>query len=193
VAGITGRGLNWSRLGGERVAVMTATPARDAAIVGLADRLARELDLRPVIEVRVYPDVASFRNVTAEPGWVAAQTAGRRVHLQFPVASSVLRHEFLHIMVEERAAPGLPVWFREGLVEYLAAGGGGGDPAAPHDADLRQRSDSMRARKAYEDARRRVAALAARYGEGAVLEWLKRGLPADVAQASASSPPEKRM
>lgn len=193
VAGITGRGLNWSRLGGERTVLMTTLPGRDASLIGLADRIARELDLRPGIELRVYPDIESFRNVTAEPGWVAAHTAGRRVHLQFPVHQGTLRHELLHIMVEERAAPNLPVWFREGLVEYLAGRHTSGGVSAPNDADLRQTADAARARRAYQDARRRVAALAGRYGEGAVLEWLKRGLPAEVAQASASSPPTKKM
>ena len=82
------------------------------------------------VEIRLYPDLDTFRNVTGEPGWVAARTDGRRVHLQ-PVAllrsrgalESTVRHEMLHVVVESQAAAGLPLWFREGFVEYLAGGG----------------------------------------------------------------------
>jgi stage II sporulation protein D len=196
VPGITARGLNWSRLGGERVAVMTTQPSRDGGIVQLADRISRSLDLLPGIEIRVYPDVESFRNATSEPGWVAAHTAGMRIHLQ-PLTGrtleQTLRHEMVHVLVEERAVAGLPVWFREGLAGYLTGGSLEGRGAAPGDGDVRQKSDETRARRAYSEARQRVAALVARYGEGTVLGWLKRGLPAEVAQASPSKPATKKM
>jgi stage II sporulation protein D len=136
----------------------------------------------PNVEIRLYPDIDTFRNATGEPGWVAAHTVGRRIHLQpgRGALERTLRHELLHVLVESQAAPELPLWFREGLVEYLE------DPARergpsriPADADLRQTTDAARARRAYDDAAAMVAALVRRNGEAAVLEWVKRGVPAD--------------
>jgi stage II sporulation protein D len=127
------------------------------------------------IEVRLYPDVETFRNATGEPGWVAAHTEGTHIDLQ---TAGALRHELLHVLVEAHAVAGLPVWFREGLVEYLenpASASGTGKP--PADADLRQRSDPERARRAYKEAAGAVAELVHRYGEPAVLGWLAKGMP----------------
>ena len=58
---------------------------------------------------------------------------------------------------------------------------------AVDDADLRQRQDAVRAQTAYREAKSRVAELINRYGEDAVLGWLKRGLPAEVRNSSTSS------
>src|ERR1019366_5943332 len=105
----------------------------------------------------VYPDLDSFRNSTGEPGWVAARTDGRRVHLQ-PAAvlrshgalESTVRHEMLHVVVESQAAGGLPVWFREGLVEYLAGPGkhAAGAVSEQTDRGMRQRGSPEEARRA---------------------------------------------
>src|SRR5207244_2165783 len=79
--------------------------------------------------IKVFPTVAAFRDATGEPGWVAASARAAVLRIQ-PVAAlrsrgsleSTLRHEILHALIESRARPGLPIWFREGLVEYLTAG-----------------------------------------------------------------------
>lgn len=189
IVGITARGLKWTRLGGERVAVMTTQVSRDGAVVGIADSMTRELGLPAGIEIRIYPDVDSFRNTTSEPGWVAAHTVGHRIHMQplvAPLMERTLRHELLHVMIEDRTTRPLPIWFREGLVACLEnrSGRGGGD-RAPNDADIRQTADAAKARQGYDDARKRVAALIARYGESTVLDWLTRGLPAEVAKGPA--------
>ena len=111
---------------------MTTQPDRDGAVLAGAERQVKEIAGRygwtppGGIEVRVYPDVETFRNATGEPGWVAARTSGRRIQLQ-PAAvlrergalDSTIHHELLHVFVEAQAAAGLPVWFREGLVGYL--------------------------------------------------------------------------
>jgi stage II sporulation protein D len=139
------------------------------------------------IELRIYPDLDSFRNATGEPGWVAARSGRRRIELQPVVAlesrgalDETLRHELLHVWMESQAAD-VPVWFREGLVGYLERPGGSigaGDPIRiPSDADLRQRTDAARARQAYAEAARAVRALAVRYGDVEVFSWLNRGLP----------------
>ena len=186
---LTAAGLEWSRMSGESVALTTTQPQQDRVVLAIAEQQVREIARRTglpapgPIEIRVYPDLDSFRNATAEPGWVAAHTVGRRIHLQPTnvlrgkgALDSTLRHELLHVFVEAQAKPGLPVWFREGLVEYLV-----GDTCAAEefsDGNLRQRNDAARARQAYAAAAQRVTDLVKRNGAPAVIAWLKTGLPA---------------
>jgi stage II sporulation protein D len=188
--GLTARGLAWRRIGGENVSLLSTQPDNDGAVLAAAERHAREIAAQfgwpqPAgIEIRLYPDLESFRNVTAEPGWVAAHTSARRIHLQ-PAAllrergvlDSTLHHELLHVFVEARAASGIPVWFREGLVGYLEHPVKQGGREAP-DTDLRQTDDASRARRAYNAAAQKVASLIQRYGVPTVLSWLNTGLPA---------------
>ncbi|SPE39152.1 SpoIID/LytB domain [Candidatus Sulfopaludibacter sp. SbA3] len=197
--GVSGRGLAWQRLRGERITLLTTLPARDGTVLTLAERelataAARmHADAPRDVEVRVYPDLDSFRNATGEPGWVAARTDGRRVHLQ-PVAvlrshgalESTVRHEMCHVVVESQVAAALPVWFREGLTEYLSERGAHAmrAPSGDTDAAVRQRDSAAEARRAYEQSAGRVAELVARYGEAVVLSWVRSGLPADVKDAS---------
>ena len=190
--GLTARGLEWRRMGGETVALLTTRPERDGAVLATAERQAREIAERygwvapGGVEIRVYPGVETFRNATGEPGWVAARTTGRRIHLQ-PAAvlrargvlDSTIHHELLHVFVEARAAAGLPVWFREGLVGYLEGGGRAGGGAVS-EGELRQTDDAARARRAYAAAARKVADLVGRFGESAVMGWVASGLPAGV-------------
>jgi stage II sporulation protein D len=181
--GRTGRGIAWTRLRGENITLFTTHPDRDGAVLAQAERQFRELAERtnlPAlqgIEIRLYPDVETFRNATGEPGWVAAHTVGLHIDLQ---TTNALRHELLHVLVESHAMPGLPVWFREGLVGYLEDPGAA-RPAAkpPADADLRQTADADRARRAYGEAIRAVAGFVRQYGEKTVLGWLGTGLPRD--------------
>ena len=188
--GATARGIAWQRLGGDSIALFTAEPDRDGAVLALAERLVAAVARRtqwPVpagIEVRVYPTVDAFRNATGEPGWVAAHTDGRRIHLQ-PVTvlrthdalDRVLRHELIHVLMEAQAAPDLPLWFREGLAEYLDPSNHAASAAAfPADSALRQTADPAEARRAYADALAAVTHLVERYGEATVLGWVqKRG------------------
>src|SRR5262249_31468691 len=88
VMGLTAGGLTWLRLGGEVMSLTTVRPDQDRTVLDTAYRQAVELTHRtrwptPTnIELRVYPDLDTFRNATGEPGWVAAHTEGRRIHLQ---------------------------------------------------------------------------------------------------------------
>ncbi|MEO8597144.1 MAG: SpoIID/LytB domain-containing protein [Candidatus Solibacter sp.] len=190
--GLTARGLSWRRLGGEHVSLMTTQVERDRAVLGDADHMVREIAAKygwtpPAgIELRIYPDIDTFRNATGEPGWVAARTTARRIQLQAAnslrargVLEGTLRHELLHVFVEAQAAGGLPVWFREGLVGYLD-GGPGGSRKNAQDEDVRQTGDEARARLGYEASTARVSDLARRHGLEAVLGWLRAGLPAGV-------------
>ncbi len=205
--GITARDFQWTRLGGEGIAVLTMRPDSDRKLLSIAEQLRREWQSRlgwesnREIIIRAYPDLDSFRNATGEPGWVAARTSGRNIDLQPPdildsrgALRQTLRHEILHVMVEAHAAPALPVWFREGLVEWLSAVGQASGRSSdgeffvtspPH--DLLQRVDRKRAEQAYEAAEARVRGLAKRYGADAVLIWVARGLPEEVKNSSESS------
>jgi stage II sporulation protein D len=190
--GVSARGFEWTRLSGESVVLYTTRPSQDGVVLAAAE-LALRADLERTgwpapraIEVRVYPDAESFRNATGEPGWVAAYAHGARIEMQ-PVrdGEKTLRHEFFHVLIESQAAAGLPLWFREGLVEYLTAPSAHiGFTRVPSDSELRQTNDAARARRAYEDAAAAVAELGRHYGETALLRWVKSGIP-----SSASRPP----
>jgi len=157
--GLSARGFAWTLMGGERVEVWSTHPQQDARVVSLADRALEEAERRTGFStgrrprLRVYPTVAAFRDATGEPGWVAASTLDRTIRMQ-PLAllddklRATLLHEMLHVVLEERAHPKLPEWFREGLVEFLAGG-----------------TESQ------------VAELVRRHGREVVLGWLERGLP----------------
>jgi stage II sporulation protein D len=163
----------------------------------LAERV--EWPFPPATELRIYPDLDTFRNATEEPGWVAAHTEGRRIDLQ-PVSvlrakgvlESTLTHELLHVLIESQGAPGLPVWFREGVVSFLD-GASQRDHAAhpPADRELRQTSDAAEARRAYLEAGAAVKNLATIYGEASVLDWVRRGLPPEVRKANSKPAPAK--
>ena len=199
VLGLTGRGLSFKRLSGDSIVMLTTQPEQDRPVLMDAERIVRNIAKRtrwstpPKIELRVYPDLDTFRNATGEPGWVGAQTRGLTIDLQ-PVANlrakgavtATLRHELAHVFIESQATATVPLWFREGLAGFLDAGPRAGAARIPSDDDVRQTEDPARARRAYADAQAEVAELVRRYGETAVLDWVKRGLPAQVANASAS-------
>lgn len=195
VVGVTARGFAWRRISGETIALLTTQPDQDRAVLALAERLLRGVTQRTSlpppenVEIRVYPDMDAFRNATSEPGWVAAHTTGHRIHLQPPAVlrgrgalEQVLRHELLHVVVETRARPGLPVWFREGLVGFLDTPGhtARSGAAGSGNTGIQQTQDAARARDAYREATRTVTALVGRYGEDTVYSWLRLGLPPEV-------------
>jgi stage II sporulation protein D len=170
--GRTGRGISWQRLGGDAIALFTTRPGQDRAVLARAERALRTVSqstglAAPAgIEIRVYPTVEAFRNATGEPGWVAASTRGRRIDLQ-PSATTArtLRHELLHALVEAQAAPGVPLWFREGLVGLMADG--------------------------HAEAVLAVKPLVSRYGLETVFGWLKTGLPPEARNSNSSQDARK--
>lgn len=178
--------INWLRMGGEHATVFGTDLARDRAALAAAERARSQLPwpLTAQVAIYVYPTMDAFRSETHEPGWVAAVTHERRIDLQ-PVAvlaargvlDSTLRHELLHVAVEEHAAASLPVWFREGVVEYLAGERRQQSAPMPDDADLRQRDQRANATEAYREASARITGLVRRYGEATVLGWVSSGLP----------------
>src|SRR5262249_26589822 len=146
---------------------LSTRPEQDRTVLGLAERQAREIadrtgwSMPEGIEVRVYPDLETFRNATGEPGWVAAHTAGQRIELQ-PAETlrargalePTLGHELTHAILEAHASPGLPLWFREGLAAYLCGGSVGASGAGTD--GIARRDDEALARRANASAAARV-------------------------------------
>ncbi|MCW5980596.1 MAG: SpoIID/LytB domain-containing protein [Bryobacteraceae bacterium] len=179
VIGINARGFRWRLLGGERVDVFSTREAEERELVAIADRMLAEAERRAGFRyagrprLRVYPTVAAFRDATGEPGQVAGSTVGSTIRLQPSPAlrslgtlESTVLHEMLHVVLESRAHPSLPEWFREGLTLYLAEPGGSA------------------ASNAYRQWRSRVASLVSRHGRDTVLRWLGAGLPPGVTDDS---------
>ena len=202
--GVSAQGTPWRQLSNEDVELLTTQPDRDRALLTLATRYVHNseestgLVYRAAPRLKIYATVAAFRNSTGEPGWVAASTRGRTIQLQpsdvlqrSGALESTIRHELLHMLIESYARPGTPLWFREGLVLYLAGSNppqpsalrGFGDVAALEKA-LRVPTSEEELRAAYGEACSRVAQLAQQHGKGALLDWLQSGLPNEVATTS---------
>jgi len=139
--------------------------------------------------VRLMPSTELFRQATDEPGWMLASTRGTNIVLQpLPVLrahggeSSTLLHEFLHVRVEQEAAPTTPLWLREGLVEALAN---------PHkdyfdemplpkiESALAHPLNMPESQRAHEASAKLVQRLIEKYGKQTVLNWLRSGVPAN--------------
>jgi len=201
ILGLNAKGIRWSKINSERIALMTTQPQQDGMLLALAEKQldaaisATGFSAPRGINIRAYPDLDTFRNATGEPGWVSAQTSGSQIDLQpitilqsRGVLPSTLRHELLHVLIETQAQPGLPVWFREGLAAVLSESGMTGTGVA---SEVRQRTSEVQARQAYADASKRVTGLMNHYGRAAVIGWLRSGLPREVMNATNSRPPVK--
>jgi stage II sporulation protein D len=197
--GVAAQGTPWQQLANEDIQLLTTRPDRDRSLLPLATRMLHEseentgLVYRTTPRLKVYATVAAFRNSTGEPGWVAASTRGRTIQMQPPeilrdadTLDSTIRHELLHMLIESYARPGTPQWFREGLVLYLA---GPNSPSSPVGGfvDIASLEKALRApqseeelRRAYAEARARVAQLAQQNGKDALLDWVQNGLPANL-------------
>lgn len=134
-------------------------------------------------EIIFAPSVELFRQMTSQPGWTLASTSGARIVLQPPSilgsrATSTLRHEMLHVLVESEASAKAPLWLREGLVEVLdgeVAGAAMSDAAM--EAELSHPTTREASQQTHRAAARRVQALIARYGMARVRSWLALGVP----------------
>ncbi len=196
--GLTAQGLRWTSLGGARIDLLTIHPQSDGPLLSQAERLLSEAEQRSGIVhsstrpiLRVYPTLDAFRDATGEPGWVAASTRGNVIRLQPPDVlqrtrslDAVLRHEFLHLLVQSKSRPDTPLWLREGLVLWL-----NGDAArsrrttmslAQVERSLRSPASQEDLRAAYAAAQAQVAILARRNGKPGVIAMLSDGLPAEL-------------
>jgi stage II sporulation protein D (peptidoglycan lytic transglycosylase) len=192
--GVNAQGTQWQQFTSEDVVLMTTRPERDRPLLPMATRMMHESEEATALvyngaaKLKVYATVAAFRDATGEPGWIAASTRGQTIRMQptdvltdAGTLESTLRHELLHMLVEEHAKPGTPLWFREGLVLYLAHEGsrvkGTFDSVAGLEKALRNPTSEEEMRVAYAEARERVARLAQQHGNEMLVNWLQNGLP----------------
>ncbi len=192
--GRSAQGIPWKTTRDTTFDLLVVNPA-DAAAVQRAARAALAwvekqsglaLTVHPNVEV--YPSVAMFRDATGEPGWVAASTRGNRIRMQPPSVlgtrvEAVLRHEFLHMVVESNAKANTPLWFREGLVVYLTGGthraiSGRLSPDQIEETITSRRSQAE-VENAYAAAAEVVSELERHSGRDELIRWLHDGLPSD--------------
>ena len=198
-------GILWQSMSGEGFVLQTLTSADGAFVPQLTQALAEAKSrsgLRGAapITVRAFRSTTAFRDATLAPGWVAAFTEGNWIATQ-PLATlgarrllwSVLRHEFLHALVEAQAGPGAPLWLREGLVKAWSGDGNKGAVArGPHPAlKLDEVNDALaHAANAVQSEAAHLAAgwyaqrLLDRYGRAQVVTWLRTGVPASALAAA---------
>ena len=188
---------DWQKRASERFELMSTSPEEDAAILPIAEKILKEDEaavgwkLSFTARLQVFPTLDRFRDATGQPGWVAATTRGQTVRLQ-PLAQlrkrsileSTLRHEFFHLLIEPRARQNTPLWFREGLVLYLAEPDRRNAPVATlSDKEmediLRNPGSRERQEKAYAAARARLVVLIQQNGRSNVFDWLSNGIPRD--------------
>lgn len=197
-----GAAAQWQKRSSEHFELETTAPEQDESVLPVAEKLLAEeeknvgSDVPFRVQLKIFATMDAYRDQTGQPGWVAASTRGHVIRLQ-PLATlkskgvleSTLRHELLHLLVEEKARAGTPVWFREGLVLYLSSPSMSG---APHDAaDISMTIEQMETileksqkrdevEKAYTAARARIASLVREHGKETVLGWLSRGIPRSI-------------
>ena len=194
--GVSAQGIAWQQLANEDIELLTTRPDRDRAVLPAATRFIHESEestgfvYRDKPRLKVYASVAEFRNSTGEPGWVAASTRGHTIQMQpsdvlrdAGTLDSTLHHELLHMLIDSYTRAGTPLWFREGLVLYLTSPNAAtpqkvalGDVAAL-DRTLHAPQSEEELRRAYAEARARVAQLAQQYGKDTLMQWVQNGLP----------------
>lgn len=195
--GASAQGLAWQERQTNHFQLLTTQPEQDAVILNQAEALLESLqsdlgwNLTFSPQLRVYPTLDAYRNATGQPGWVAAFTRGRTISLQ-PLSvlrsksalQSTLRHELLHLLLESRARPDTPLWFREGLTIYLADPDHRSEPvvmsALQMEAGLKHPASRASLERCYAAARTRVSQLVEQNGRVTVLGWLSGGVPEEV-------------
>ena len=195
-------GQPWQTFRSQGFALQSLTPADATFLPQLSQALSEAESLSGLqpatsITVRAFRSTPAFRDATLAPGWVAAFTEGNLIATQ-PLSTlaarkllvPILRHEFLHALVEAQAADGTPLWLREGLVEALSdvpadgiRGSQYGKPQPTLKLDETDRALAHASTEAQSQAAHRAAAwyakqLLDRYGRAQVLGWLRSGLPA---------------
>lgn len=200
--GATAQGLAWQTRESDSFELKSTQPDKDNEVLTVAQKLLESLhtdlgwtpDFK--IQLRVFPNLDAYRNATGQPGWIAAYTRGHIISLQplttlqeKTILDSTLRHELIHLFVESRARTGTPLWFREGLVLYLAEPQQNAAPVAMPEREieraLERPASQEELRRAYAAARTRVQQMVQQNGRETVLEWLSAGLPADHDHLSA--------
>ena len=191
-------GKPWQQLSSDHFAMETLTPEDAARLPALRQALAEAqsrsgLQPRTSLTLRAFPSTPAFRAATLAPGWVAAFTEGNFIAIQplrtlaaRGILPAVLRHEFLHALIEQQSGPQTPLWLREGLVELWA---GDAPPHAPPptiqietlDRALDHPDSERDSAAAHRAAAWYASRLLASHGRDQLLAWLRTGLPAGIA------------
>lgn len=198
-------GQAWQSFAGKGLIVQSLV-AEDSTLMPVVNSAFADAEARAgfepagVITVRTYRTTEGFRNATLAPGWVAAFTEGTAIATQ-PLATlsqrkllaPTLRHEFLHVILEQHSAPATPLWLREGLVEFLADPHQGTKTPGPGpalsldqvDSALSHAHSEAESAAAHRAASWYAARLVSRYGKSQTMAWLQSGLPASAVAALA--------
>jgi stage II sporulation protein D len=201
-----GAAVQWQKRSSEHFELETTAPEQDESVLPVAEKLLADeeknvgWDVSFRVQLKVFATMDAYRDQTGQPGWVAASTRGRVIRLQ-PLATlkskgvleSTLRHEFLHLLVEEKARAGTPVWFREGLVLYLSntsvrESTDDSMTLEQMETNLEKSQKLDEVEKAYAAARARVASLVREHGKDKVLGWLSRGIPRSITGGDGDRP-----
>jgi stage II sporulation protein D len=195
-------GLSWQTVSGQGFTLETLDPANATYLPSLSRSLAEaesRSGLKPArpFTVRVFSSTPAFRDATLAPGWVAAFTEGDWIGIQplrtlagRKMLDSVLRHEFLHALVESQSAANAPLWLREGLVESWSGETAttGPSPAlklGEVDRALARAASEAEFASAHRAAGWYAARLLSRFGRDRVLGWLRSGVPSNAMAAPA--------
>lgn len=191
-------GAEWQDLTGQGFTLDTSSSADGEFLPALARALAEAesrsgLAPRGAIAVRAFRSTPAFRDATLAPGWVAAFTEGDQIAVQplrilaaRKLLTSVMRHEFLHALVEEQSTTHTPLWLREGLVEAWSLPVQSGDTRRGPKPTLTLESVNDKLAHAANEAESEAAHRAAgwyaqqlldRFGRAQVLDWLRIGVP----------------
>jgi stage II sporulation protein D len=194
--GVSAQATPWQQLSSQDAVLFTTRPDRDRTLLPMATHMMHEAEgktglvYNDAARLKVYGTVAAFRDATGEPGWVAASTRGRTIRMQptdvlqdAGILEASLRHELLHMLIEQHAKPGTPLWLREGLVLYLGQPSGSTksgkfENVSALEKALRYPANEQQMREAYADALARVSKLIEQNGTATVFRWLQEGLPA---------------
>jgi stage II sporulation protein D len=198
-------GLAWQSFV-EKDLIVETLLAKDAELMPTVEGALADAESRagfaPVgmVTVRSYRTTEGFREATLAPGWVAAFTEGNAIAAQpLGILSQrkllipTLRHEFLHVILEQHSAPATPLWLREGLVEVLADSLQGASAPGPQprlsleqvDRALRHAHSEAESAAAHRAAGWYAAHLVRRYGKAQGMAWLHEGLPTSAVTALA--------
>ena len=195
---ITPHDMGWKEIRGSGWTLSAADPRQSLLEEGnLAWARARsvfppKIAMQPY--VRLMPSTELFRQATDEPGWTLASTQGTGIALQpLPILrahggeSPVLLHEFLHVLVEEEAAPQTPLWLREGLVEALAdthRHTGDAMQTSAIEAALAHPASATESQRAHAASAELVRRMIEKYGIPTVRSWLRSGVPSTALAAA---------
>ncbi|MGA2808490.1 MAG: SpoIID/LytB domain-containing protein [Terracidiphilus sp.] len=196
-----GTGMSWQNLHGQGFQLETLDPA-DAAYLPELNRALAEAENRSglsfpgPVTVRAFRTTSAFRDATLAPGWVAAFTERDWIGTQ-PLRTlaarkllvPILRHEFLHALVESQATAKATLWLREGLVEAWSEDIKATGPAPTLKLDEIDRGLANAFSEAQSEAAHRAAGwyaarLLSKFGRGQLLGWLRSGIPAGALAAS---------